>query len=170
MPTATYTALATVTLGSAASSVTFSSIPGTYRDLILVVNGSSSANSFVSVRFNGDSGTNYGYLSMIGANTAYSNSATHDQLYLADNQQKANALYQIQVSIMDYPATDKHKTALTRTSSQTAILSGGAVETAAVYASAHRWANTAAITSVAVNNLTGNFNSSTTFNLYGVIA
>jgi hypothetical protein len=169
MPTPTYTPLATVTLGSAANSVTFSSIPATYRDLILVIRGSSSSNSYVSARFNSDTGTNYGYVSMIGANTAYSNSSTHDRIYLSDNEQKANALYLIQMSVMDYSATDKHKTALTRTNSQTAILTGP-VETPAVYASAHRWANTAAITSVAVNNLTGNFNSSTTFNLYGVIA
>jgi hypothetical protein len=169
MPTPTYTPLATVTLGSSASSVTFSNIPATYRDLIFVVNGSSSANSYVSARFNSDSGTNYGYVAMIGANTVYSNSATHDQLYLSDNAQKANALYQIQLSVMDYSATDKHKTALTRTSSQTAIASGP-VETSAVYASAHRWANTSVITSVIFNNLSGNFNAGSTFNLFGVIA
>ena len=59
MPTPTYTPLATVTLGTAASSVTFSSIPATYRDLILVVNATTSADGIPSLRFNGDSGNNY---------------------------------------------------------------------------------------------------------------
>jgi hypothetical protein len=36
MPTSTYVALATTTLGATAASVTFSSIPATYRDLLLV--------------------------------------------------------------------------------------------------------------------------------------
>jgi hypothetical protein len=34
-----YTALANVTLGSSAANVTFSSISGSYRDLVLIVNG-----------------------------------------------------------------------------------------------------------------------------------
>jgi len=36
----TYTPIASVTLSSAQASVTFSSIPQTYTDLVLVVNGS----------------------------------------------------------------------------------------------------------------------------------
>jgi hypothetical protein len=54
MPTSTYVALATTTLGATAASVTFSSIPATYRDLVLVYNGTTSANIGVDVEFNGD--------------------------------------------------------------------------------------------------------------------
>jgi hypothetical protein len=57
MPTPTYTPLATVTLGTTAASVTFSSIPATYRDLIFVLSGlGGSAN--ITLRYNGDSGSN----------------------------------------------------------------------------------------------------------------
>jgi hypothetical protein len=40
---ATYTPIASITLGATATSVTFSSIPSTYTDLILVMNGSSTS-------------------------------------------------------------------------------------------------------------------------------
>jgi hypothetical protein len=63
-------------------------------------------------------------------------------------------------NIMDYSATDKHKTILTR----------GNGTSDAVIAFANRWANTAAVTSVAASTLTGTFNSGTTISLYGVIA
>jgi hypothetical protein len=55
----TYDNIATTTLSSAASTITFSSIPSTYTDLrLVVVNTSSSANN-QGVRFNSDTGTNY---------------------------------------------------------------------------------------------------------------
>jgi hypothetical protein len=37
MPTQTYVALASETLATSASSVTFAGIPATYRDLVLIV-------------------------------------------------------------------------------------------------------------------------------------
>ena len=63
----TYEPIATQTLGSAAASVIFSSIPQTFTDLVLVtqvlqVAGSSS----LRVRFNGDSGSNYSRTSLDG--------------------------------------------------------------------------------------------------------
>jgi hypothetical protein len=69
MATNTYVALDTQTLGSAAASVTFSSIPQTYTDLVLVINGYSIND--VDWRFrmgNGsiDSGSNYSGTYMYG--------------------------------------------------------------------------------------------------------
>ena len=56
----TYTPIATTTLGSAASSVTFSSISGSYTDLILITNPSSATtDQSIYVQFNADTGTNY---------------------------------------------------------------------------------------------------------------
>ena len=56
----TYEPIATNTLGSAASSVTFSSIPSTYTDLIVVMNYANSTGlADVFFRFNGDTGSNY---------------------------------------------------------------------------------------------------------------
>jgi hypothetical protein len=57
----TYTQIASTTLGSAAASVTFSSIAGTYTDLVLLsaasnlgVNGNG-----LAIQFNTDTATNY---------------------------------------------------------------------------------------------------------------
>jgi hypothetical protein len=54
-----YTALANVTLGSSAASVTFSSISQSYRDLVLVITATTSAVDNAFIRFNSDSGSNY---------------------------------------------------------------------------------------------------------------
>lgn len=54
--------IATTTVGAGGSQVTFSSIPATYTDLMLVVSGRGSRSSYIDdllIRFNGDTGTNY---------------------------------------------------------------------------------------------------------------
>ena len=58
----TYEPIATTTLGSAASSITFSSIPATYTDLRLVlVHTPSASTGNAQMQFNSDTATNYSY-------------------------------------------------------------------------------------------------------------
>jgi hypothetical protein len=164
MPTATYTPLATVTLGSAASSVTFSSIPATYRDLILVTDVIAGANQGASVRYNSDSGSNYSTLVMRGyATTVESASTTDNVLYITYSAVGSGKKCFTTLSVMDYSATDKHKTGLHRSNYE-------GTSTTFAEAMATRWANTAAITSLQFFASTGNFAIGSTFNLYGVIA
>ncbi len=57
---ATYTPIASATLAASTSSITFSSIPATYTDIVVVINDINSTGSFdTNIRFNGDSGSNY---------------------------------------------------------------------------------------------------------------
>jgi hypothetical protein len=71
MPTPTYTPLATVTLGSSASSVTFSSIPGTYRDLILIFDGTGSGTTGnLRMTFNGSTLSNFTDVRMYNFNNS----------------------------------------------------------------------------------------------------
>jgi hypothetical protein len=160
MPTATYTPLANVTLGTAAASVTFSSIPATYRDLILVMNGTPSTGSYAFLRFNGDTGSNYNYLFMYGdGSSAVSQSFTSQtQGYIGNIDATVRTTFIAQV--MDFSATDKHKTFLSRNGQAAGL----------VIATAGRWANTSAVTSMSVNINSGTFSTGHTFNLYGVIA
>jgi hypothetical protein len=155
MPTPTYTPLATVTLGSTAASVTFSSIPATYRDLIVVVNGTTTASVGVTFRHNGDTtDANYTSVNMTGnGSTATSTTATNANMMSMFTTQTQGI-----VQFLDYSATDKHKTGLSRGDN-----AGNNTR-----AFARRWSNTAAITSIEIAG--GTFNSGSTFSLYGVIA
>jgi hypothetical protein len=164
MPTPTYTALATRTLTGTAASVTFSSIPATYRDLILVTDATITAAGSTDgygLRFNGDTGSNYFYVRMVGTGSAAQSAQATTTFALGGvigDVNKGLTMFQI----MDYSATDKHKTVITRSN-------GGFANW--TQASASRWANTAAITSVLLrSNSSYNFSIGSTFSLYGVIA
>jgi hypothetical protein len=157
MPTPTYTPLATVTLGSTTSSVTFSSIPATYRDLILITNGKATGGDDYVIYFNGDTTTgNYSRVLMNGngsTTASFSGSGSNPAaIYDTDGV----FVHQI----MDYSATDKHKTYLARSNTAGVVVIAGAA----------RWANTAAITSVLAKPASASFASGTTLSLYGVIA
>lgn len=157
MPTNTYTALATLTLTGTDSEIVFSSIPATYRDLILIYNGSASGNGDFYLSANGDTASNYSNVQMAGnGSSAYSSSFSSSGFYVG---QLTGDRLAFKVQLMDYSATDKQKTVLTRADSQTQTM-----------AFASRWANTAAITSLACRAISVNFATGSTFSLYAVIA
>ena len=156
MATPTYVPLATETLSATDASVTFSSIPATYRDLILVWNGQ--ATGSVGVRINGDTGTNYPVV-IVRDNT--STSLTNQTALLTSQSgwsSNTDAMFTMQ--FMDYSVTDKHKTTLMRSGVNT-----GALE---VHMAATRWANTNAITSLNVFTYSGSMNVGATISLYGL--
>jgi hypothetical protein len=158
MPTPTYTPLATVTLGSSASSVTFSSIPATYRDLVLVVEGFGSGGDAALMTLNGDTtNSNYSYVRMYGTGSGSGVSSAANAREII-NIYTGRGTHIIQ--IMDYSATDKHTTSLSRSSTAGTI----------VMAFASRWTNTAAVTSVSLSLGGSTFEPTTVLSLYGVIA
>ncbi len=164
--TATYDLIASNVLTSSASGVTFSSIPATYRDLILVVTGtvtSSVANAYLE--FNGDTTTsNYSRVEMVGdGSSAASYSAANYIVLGRSGTFDSSVIASVNVQIMDYSATDKHKTVLTRSGRASGSL-------AEVFAAAGRWANTSAINSLKVTSFAANFASGSTFYLYGIVS
>jgi hypothetical protein len=158
MPTPTYTALATVTLGTAASSITFSSIPATYRDLVLVGDYAVSANGEIQISLNGSTADRSRVL-MYGV-PAEAGSTTGSNINFAGGYTGNRSIGVAQ--FMDYSATDKHKAILLRT--QTASSPTEVVATSA------RWASTSAITSIGLNFAAGTLSVGTTFSLYGIVA
>jgi hypothetical protein len=162
MPTPTYTPLATVTLASSASSVTFSSIPATYRDLILVTDTLASVNDAVfTMRFNSDNGANYRRVFLYGNGTsAISGVSTGNSAILSNVFTSDRSITRVQ--LMDYSATDKHKILLTRW--DTARTGGFTL------AQTTRWANSSAISSIQLFQDSGTISAGSRIDLYGVIA
>jgi hypothetical protein len=163
MPAA-MTALATITLGSAASSVTFGSIPATYRDLRLVVEGTTSAGPSILVRYNSDTGSNYSHIVAYGSGSSPSTgSGTGSGTSVEFGYNILAERFSITADVLDYSATDKHKTNLSRSNQPS-----GSNQIVLMYAG--RWASTSAVTSLTVLTSTGNFAIGTTLSLYGILA
>ena len=156
MPTKTYKALATTTLSTSASSVTFSNIPATYKDLVFVFAGTASGGDGIYFFMNSDTGSNYSFVRMYGTGTATgSTSGTGTSLEFGEIWGgQGNVI----AHIMDYSATDKHKTVLGRTNAPANV----------VMAYASRWASTSAVTSLTVLTSVATFSSGSTFSLYGI--
>ena len=74
----TYDPIATTTLGSASTTITFSSIPSTYTDLRLILTGrtNAGAGNAVTIRFNSDTATNYSWTYISGNGTTASSART----------------------------------------------------------------------------------------------
>jgi hypothetical protein len=158
--TGTYSLIDSTTLGSAQSSVTFSSIPATFTDLVLVVAGTVNTNSYFALRLNSDTGNNYSNTEMDGNGTAASSNRNTNNSYMYNGSiltTQTNVINQIQ----DYSNTTTNKTVLTRSNNAGSI----------VKVSVGLWRSTAAITSIECSTAGANtFSSGSTFKLYGIEA
>lgn len=159
MGTPTYQPIANITLSSNAPSVTFSGITQSYRDLVLIINGKQTAAENLTVRFNSDFGSNYPLIRMFGYSGGTGTStATETSLYVGGLNTSTQT--NIIINIMDYSATDKHKTCLV-----TQDIGG---DTA--MRMADRWANNAGVSTISCTTSSGNIASGSTFALYGILA
>jgi len=161
----TYTPIATTTLGSAAASYTFSSISGSYTDLVLIVQGGASSTAFDAwIRFNSDTGTNYSITSLSGTGSAAQSARETSASYIHIDKQAAwrsGNITMNRVNIMNYANTTTYKTVVGRADAP-------ADATDAIVG---LWRSTAAITSIQVgNDASANFAVGTTFTLYGIAA
>jgi hypothetical protein len=162
MPTPTYDLISSTTLAAATSEVVFGSLPQTYRDLVVVFNGNitTASSTLGAYRFNSDTGSNYTGVNVSNASSG-TRATTSSDFYYQGGAGISTAIIQV----MDYSATDKHKTVLVR--------SGNLADFVQMYA--NRWANTAAITSMTLLPIdatsfapTSTWAAGTTFALYGI--
>jgi len=158
----TYTPIASQTLSSAAASVTFSGIPQTYTDLVVIISAikSGSNSSGIGWQANGDTGSNYSVTSMYGfsggAGSDRGSNATFASVGRVGTSQSTSIL-----NFQNYSNTTTNKTCLARGNT----LGGQDITIANVAL----WRNTAAITSLVFTLAdASNFNSGATFNLYGI--
>lgn len=165
MATNTYVALSTQTLGSPAASVTFSSIPQGYTDLVLMMNaGSSTTGTNFDIRVgNGsvDTGTNYSRTYMYGNGSSANSSRNSNLSFWAMPDMQTNTVQNTStVHIMNYSNTTTYKTALTR----------AGTASSATYAVVSLWRSTSAIDTVQIYpENASNFVTGSTFTIYGIL-
>lgn len=157
-----YTGLANITLSGSASEVNFTSISQSYRDLVLVINASVlSGTPIVLMGVNGSSAT-VNWVSMSGNGSSnLSQTADWTNLYTSygySNMATTPSL--VTINMIDYSATDKHKSMLVRSSSPAN----------SVGALVGRQASTSAITSLRIFLNSSSFAAGSTFSLFGVSA
>ena len=161
----TYEPIASTTLGTAAASHTFSSIPGTHTDLVIVITGNNTtvgaASNSITLRFNGDTGTSYSLTNLGGNGTAAtsSRSSSDNFAYVSQLGQASASIGVAKLQIMSYANTNVYKT----------VLGESAVASVNVYRYVSLWRSTSAITSIEIATI-NNWASGATFALYGVKA
>ena len=162
----TYDKIATTTLGSAAASITFSSIAASWTDLRLVMTATSSTNTITELQFNGDTGTSYSYTVLYGDGTsAYSSKSTNNNFiytYATASPGGGTIPAFYTIDIFSY-AGSTYKTALLTGSGDTNN-SGRVANIVGL------WRSTSAITSVTVLPNSGTYSTGTTATLYGIKA
>ena len=165
--TTSYESIATVTVGSGGqSTITFSSIPSTYKHLQLRWFSKNTVSDYgLRAQFNSDTGSNYNfhYLYGDGSTVGAGGSANETFATVGQPSDTSTSVFGVGiVDILDYSATTKYKT--TRT------LSGydkNGVGGILVFQSS-AWRNTAAINSIYLYHSTGNFAQYSSFALYGI--
>ena len=162
MATGTYAPIASITLSSNTPSVTFSSIPQYYRDLVLVVRGrGSSADNFYYLYLNADTGSNYSRTEMYGTGGTATSTTIGNliPITLTSAAEGSNI-----AQIFDYSTTDKHKTILWRND---ATVSSGAK----VLSGTGRWSNTSAVNTLEIEGYNGvTLLAGSNISLYGIEA
>ena len=164
----TYESIATTTMTTASPAVTFSSIPQTFTDLILVVSirANSTPTSFgTGIRFNSDTGSNYSRTVLYGSgSSAVSFRRTNQtRFFVSSGPTAASTFNLIRINIGNYSSASIYKSFLARnddTSDVTSITPG-------------LWRSNSAITSITItpydDNSTG-FATGSSFTLYGIKA
>jgi hypothetical protein len=158
--TVTYTPIATNTLSSSAASVTFSSIAGTFKDLVLVCWVKTSSNDIgLRMQFNTDTGSNYSVTQLYGnGSTAASNrQSSQTSIRWANNLATAGGIGI--ANIQNYSNATTYKTMISR----------GGYASYGVNSTVGLWRSTSAITSIVVfDEDSGSMASGSTFTLYGI--
>lgn len=155
----TYTPIATQTLGASATTITFSSIPSTYTDIVMVLRGVYNTNNYINMKLNNDSTSTYSNTYLRGDGTSATSGRASNAAYgigfTAGNPD--NAIFHL----MNYSNTTTNKTVLIRTNA-------AGSETRATVG---LWRSTAAINRIdLIHDSANGFASGTMVTLYGIVA
>ena len=166
MAVSAYEVISTQTLGSAAATVTFSSIPQIYTDLVLIANSSTTtvASSEINkLTFNSDTASNYSTTVLGGDGSSAASFRGTGVAYIRAGRNTANGdsyFAQNKMQIINYANATTFKTVITQGSEAGAYIS----------ADCGMWRSTSAITSITLTAGTNNYKVGSTFSLYGIKA
>lgn len=158
---ATYNPIATQTLSSNAADVTFSSIPGSYTDLVIITAVKyTSSEQALGLSFNGDTGTNYSATYLYGNGSSAASGRDTNNAFIPVARGDDFNFWTGITNVANYSNTTTYKSIVSRGNSGSYVVAYTGL-----------WRNTAAITSIRIAQLTGsNFASGSTFTLYGIKA
>jgi GTP cyclohydrolase III len=155
---ATYEPIATTTLGSNQASVTFSSISGSYTDIICVVSGKNSASSArIDVQFNSDTASNYSYTRLQGDGSSATSNRASSTAYIIIGTLTTEQNTVI-AQINNYANTTTYKTSISRWNA-----SDGTVG-----ASVGLWRSTSAINAIKFSAGADNLAAGMVISIYGI--
>ena len=166
---ATYEPIASTTLGATAGTIDFTSIPGTYTDLVLVLTtGGATAGASMRFRVNSDSGSNYSFTELRGNGSVAASSRDSNGtagVIGGGNSGSSNAVDNVYTALFQsYSNTNVFKT----------VLGSSATASREVGRSVSLWRSTSAITSISVSLggafPTYNMLSGTVAAIYGIKA
>jgi len=168
-----YESIATVAVSSAQSTITFSSIPSTYKHLQIRYLARCSRTDYtiatMFIRFNTDSSSNYAGHSVYGNGTAAYSYGNGGQTFgyagaVSGANSAANTFAGGVIDILDYANTNKYKT--TRSFNGVNINASSGDE---VGLQSGLWQSTSAVNRIDLTlETSANFNQYTSFSLYGI--
>ena len=165
----TYEVISTQTLASNTATVTFSSIPATYTDLVFVFDPATvTAGKTLLLRFNADSSSLYSYTNLDGNGTAAASSrgsaanAIQIESTNVGTDSNLNAS-NCTINVMNYSNSTTFKTALCRINNASGASFPGVAQIVGLYRS------TTAISSISITT-SDQQKSGAVFTLYGIKA
>jgi hypothetical protein len=163
----TYSLISSNVLSSSAASVTFSSIPATFTDLVLRMSVASTGVIDGIFRFNGSSATNYSrtYMQGTGSTTSSSRSSNSTNIGLQDlyrnNGSTSNTFSSSEIYIPSYTVSQSKPIS--------AVLADESNNTTAdMTLIAGLFRDNTAISSFSIAPNSGNFSAGSSFYLYGI--
>lgn len=157
-----YWPIASATGTGSSGTITFSSIPSTYKHLQIrgvYYDGGYNLN----LQMNGDTGSNYSRHILNGNGTSVSSSGAASQTSIDLGSYGADVTNNMSIcviDILDYSSTTKNKTVR--------ALSGFNGSSNQVWVASGLWMSTSAITSISILDIYGSYNTNTQFALYGI--
>ena len=157
----TYEPIASTTLTAGTASVTFTSIPQTYTDLVVVFNGRTDGDENTNLQFNSDTTNNYSVTALYGnGSTATSvRDSNVSSIGLGGISSGADEQGTVVFQIFNYANTTTNKTVISRANNSTYVQ---------LRAGMRR--STQAVSTITIKADATTFLSGTTFTLYGIKA